>query len=358
MSGIAATELKRDHGLLRGEARRTVWVAAGVFGFLFALLFQYRILSLLKKLGMAVTPFGARFPLVLDFQHAPQWALPFLYTLDYLNAVWSATLIGLFLGGALQTFLPGLVRGRLSGKGIRQQVFAMLLGLPHMLCSCCAVGAASGLRRAGAGSAAALTFFVAAPTLNLVSLILAFQMLPLKLALARALLGLVAVLGAGYLTVRLAPGEQETPSSAAEASPASSVPEMLWSWLRHTGQLARTVLPVLLAGFLLIGLVRTLLPVETWAPRLGNGVVPTVLAALVGTVLMIPTFTEVIWVSEFTRHGMGVGPAVALLITLPSVSLPSLWALGRSLKSYRAAVCLGMLVLALGIAGGLLLSLI
>jgi hypothetical protein len=332
-------------------------VVAAIFTALFALLFQYRILSLLKKLGADVTPLGTKFPLVLDFQHASQWSLPFLYTVDYLNSVWSATLIGLCIGGAVDAFLPGWIHRRLGGGGFRQHLAGVLFGLPNMLCSCCAVSATAGLRRSGAGRGSALAFFVTAPTLNLVAILLAFQLLPLKLAMARLLLALAAAIGVTFLAARLAPepvGAAPPPAEARNTEPPGA---LIRRWLNRTGRLARTVLPTLLAGFLLIGLLRTLVPVETLATTLGNSLPATLLASTVGTVLMIPTFTEVLWVAEFTRHGMGTGPAVALLITLPAVSVPSLWALGRVLNSYKAAAALGLLILALGVVGGTLFGL-
>lgn len=332
-------------------------VIFGVFAVLFGLVFQYRILSLLNKLGIAdVTPLGTKFPISLDLQQAPQWALPFLYTVEYVNAVWSATLLGLFIGGAVQAFLPGLIRRRLGGSGFRQQLAGLLVGLPNMLCSCCAVGATAGLRASGAGRGAAMAFFVTAPTLNVVTLILAFELLPAKLALARLALGLVAALGATYLASRLIPGKQEEETCPIEAPADRSVSEMLSRWLSQTAAIARMVLPMLLVGFLLIGLLKTVVPVETVAKSFGNGLLPTAAASLLGTLLMVPTFTEVLWISEFTRAGMGEGPAIALLVTLPSVSFPSLWMLGKVLGSYRAAACLGLFVLALGLVGGLLIS--
>lgn len=337
--------------------KRTV-VLLSVFAALFALLFQYRLLSLLNRLGADVTPIGGKFPIVLDLQHAPQWALPFLYTADYLNAVWSATLLGLFIGGAIDTFLPNLIRRGLGGSGFRQHFAGVLLGLPNMLCSCCAVSATAGLRKSGAGVGSSLAFFVTAPTLNVVTVLLAFQLLPLKLAMARLLLGLVATIGVTYLVARLIPMKTAAAQPLAEAPHQESAGEMLQCWLSRTGRIARSVVPLLLVGFLLIGLVRTLLPIESIARSFGDGLLPTILSSAVGTVLMIPTFTEVLWVSEFTQHGMGTGPAVALLITLPSVSFPSLWVLGKVLNSYRIAASLGILILALGVVGGMLFSVI
>jgi uncharacterized membrane protein YraQ (UPF0718 family) len=50
---------------------------------------------------------------------------------------------------------------------------------------------------------------------------------------------------------------------------------------------------------------------------------------------------------------MGVGPAAALLMTLPPISVPSLAMLARSFKPYMLAI-VASLVVVFGIASGLL----
>lgn len=340
------------------ERRRAIWVAMPVFGLLFALLFQYRILALLGKLGVKATPLGTRFPLTLDFQAAPQWSLPFYYTLDYVNTIWFTTILGLFIGGALVSLAPAIARGNLEGNGPRQFVSGILLGLPNMFCTCCAVTTATGLRRAGAGLLGSLAFFVTAPALNVVVILLAFQLLPLKLAIARTLLGVLAAAGVTYAAARLNPRLwSQALQTSATSQVTGSVPGLMRSWIGNTWNLTRMTVPMLIAGFLIIGVFKAVFPVETVIRQFGDGVWTTLAAAVAGTFLMAPTFTEVLWVQEFTKQGMGQGPAVALLITLPAVSFPSLWVLGKTFGSYRLAASLGLGILLLGFVGGMVFSL-
>ncbi len=342
--------------MLSLRTHKQSWLALFVFTPLFALLFQYRILSLLKRLGANVTPIGTKFPLVLDFQTAPQWLLPIYHTVDYLNAIWFTTILGLFIAGAAAAFLPRLVQSRLKGNGMGQIFVGMLFGLPSMFCSCCSVGAATGLRKAGASLGPTLAYFVTAPMLNLVVILLAFELLPLKLALARLILGFAAAIGVTYVVARLVheSGAEVFPAAVAQDDQTSK--EMLTCWLRHTWDITKTVIPLLLVGLLVIGMFKTILPFETIARQFGDGWLPTLVASAIGTILMAPTFTEVLWVQEFTRQGMGMGPAVALLATLPAVSFPSLWVLGRVLKSYKAVAYLAILIFGLGLIGGMLFS--
>ena len=339
------------------RTQKAAWIALPIFAVLFALLFQYRIISLLGKLGAGLTPIGTKFPLQVDFQTAPQWLLPFYYTIDYVNSIWFTTALGLLIGGAFLSLVPALTRGSLAGNGARQHLTGVLLGIPNMLCTCCAVTTVTGLRKAGAGLLTSLAFFVTAPALNLVVILLAFQLLPLKLALARTLLGLVAAIGVTYAVARLNPqlwGEALQRNATSQRE--ESVLGLLRSWIGNTWGITKMVVPLLLIGFLLIGVFKTLLPFDAVARYFGDGIWPTLVASTIGTVLMAPTFTEVLWVQEFTRQGMATGPAVALLITLPSVSLPSLWVLGRVFGSYQMAAMLGICMMALGLIGGLVFS--
>lgn len=338
---------------------KKLWLTLSVFTMLFTLLFQYRILSLLKKLGANLTPIGTKFPITLDFNAAPGWLLPIYHTLDYLNIVWFTTLLGLFIAGAMVTLIPGLIQTCLKGKGLTQHFTGMVFGLPNMLCTCCAAGTVTGLRRGGAGLGASLAFFVTAPALNIVVLILAFDLLPLKLAFARLIMGLIAAFGVTYVVAKLVPEKSGlAPGMETVSQRDESLLEIIRSWMRNTWNISKIVVPVLVLGILMIGIFKTVLPFEVIAKHLGNSLLATFLASAAGTILMVPTFTEVLWVAEFTQKGMGIGPAVALLVTLPAVSLPSLLVLGKVLKSYKVAVYLGISILILGMLGGFVFSLL
>lgn len=341
--------------------RKKVVAAVSAFAFIFALLFQYRILSLLKTLGADITPLGGKFPIILDYVGSPLWMRPFFYTLEYFNAVWFNTLLGLLVAGAVAAFLPEFASRYLRGNQFSQHVLGAVLGIPNMLCSCCAACALPGLRKAGAGLGSTLSFFVSAPALNIVSIILAFKLLPWPLALARLLTGVIAAIGLTYVVTKLYPDtestqfdSQQTGSAFQNPAVETSAIHLLQSWIGHTGQAALAALPILALGIFIIGILKTVLPFDVIAGQLGNDFVSVFLAALIGTVLMVPTFAEVLWVKELLQYGAAIGPVMALLVTLPAVSFPSLWVLGRVYGSYRAALSLGLLILLLGFVAGIL----
>jgi uncharacterized membrane protein YraQ (UPF0718 family) len=85
---------------------------------------------------------------------------------------------------------------------------------------------------------------------------------------------------------------------------------------------------------------------------MGNSLLWLVPLAIVGTLFVIPTAAEIPIVQTLMALGLGTAPAVALLMTLPSVSLPSLLMLRKSFDA-RVLVWVGVLTMLVGIVSGL-----
>jgi uncharacterized protein len=88
-------------------------------------------------------------------------------------------------------------------------------------------------------------------------------------------------------------------------------------------------------------------------PEIGNHILWIVAFAIAGTLFVIPTAGEVPIIQAMLALGMGVGPAGALLMTLPPVSLPSLAMVYRSFR-LQTLIFVVAAVAAFGIAAGLL----
>ena len=74
--------------------------------------------------------------------------------------------------------------------------------------------------------------------------------------------------------------------------------------------------------------------------------------AIVGTLFVIPTAAEIPIVQTMMALGMGTAPAVALLMTLPSVSLPSLLMLRKDFDT-RVLVSVALMTMLVGVLSGL-----
>ncbi len=280
------------------------------------------------------------------------WSAAADYALAYGKAIWQALVLGLILGSGIKVLLPtrwvSAVLGRL---GFRSVALGSLFALPCMMCTCCAAPVAAGMRQSRASVGSVVSWWLSNPVLNPATLVFMGFVLGWGWTLFRMVLGIAMVLVVAHLAERYAEPheavalEQVLPSEADTATGG-----LLARWVREFMVLAIRLVPEYLVLVLLLGAARAWL-----FPVLGayDGIVWIVAMALAGTLFVIPTAGEVPIVQAMFALGLGAGPAGALIMTLPAVSLPSLVMLGR-VFSLRTR-----LVIAAGVAlSGMLAGLI
>jgi uncharacterized membrane protein YraQ (UPF0718 family) len=115
--------------------------------------------------------------------------------------------------------------------------------------------------------------------------------------------------------------------------------EEVRGWMRETWWFVRAIVPLLLLGVFLVGIIGELLP-DTWVQRWlgGSGVPATFLATILGSVSYFATMTEAAFVDKLMSMGMGPGPALSLLLTGPGLSLPNWLAVAKVFGAKKAAV--------------------
>jgi len=117
-------------------------------------------------------------------------------------------------------------------------------------------------------------------------------------------------------------------------------------WMSQTWTFARTIIPLLFGGVFATGFVGALLPAETVAQWVGgNGLRANFVASIVGSLWYFATLTEIPLLQALIGLGMGKGPALALLLAGPTLSLPSVIVVGRYLGFKKTAVFVGLVVL-------------
>jgi hypothetical protein len=130
-------------------------------------------------------------------------------------------------------------------------------------------------------------------------------------------------------------------------------------WLHSTWSFAKQILPllaggVLLAGFLLGGpeTKQGIIPNE-WIASLvgGNGLFANFFASIVGAFMYFATLTEVPIVQGLINSGMGKGPALALLLAGPALSLPSMLVIRSVIGTQKTAVYVSLVVVMATISG-------
>jgi len=111
------------------------------------------------------------------------------------------------------------------------------------------------------------------------------------------------------------------------------------AWLRESWWFVRMIFPLLLVGVFIVGIIGALLPeewIETWLG--GAGLRQSFLATMIGAITYFATMTEAPFVDTLMNLGMGKGPALALLLTGPGISLPNWLAIAKVFGAKKALV--------------------
>ena len=133
----------------------------------------------------------------------------------------------------------------------------------------------------------------------------------------------------------------------------------LRDWVRATRDFAVQILPLLFGGVLVAGFLlgrpghMALIP-EQWIAGLvgSNSLGSNLIASVAGALMYFATLTEVPIMQGLIGAGMAQGPALALLLAGPSLSLPSLLVIGGELGVKKTLVYVS-LVIALSTAAGM-----
>lgn len=213
-----------------------------------------------------------------------------------------------------------------------------------------------GLRKQRVSISSALAFFLGNPVLNPATVIFIGFVLGWSFAAIRVAFGILLVLGAAWLAGRLAPNRAVVPQAAHDGAfapieqPQRGIGSLLAAWLRALWVEIYTLLPGYALIVLVLGGLRAwLFPADFTIHAAGLGA--TALLAAIGTAFVIPTAGEVPIVQTLLAHGMGFGPAAALLITLPAISLPSIFIV-RNVFPKRVLAFAAAAVFAVGVVAG------
>lgn len=132
------------------------------------------------------------------------------------------------------------------------------------------------------------------------------------------------------------------------------------AWLRATWEYALLILPYLFGGVLVAGFLlgrpgeEALIPAR-WVQAAvgGNSWAACAVASVAGAFMYFATLTEVPILQGLLGAGMGQGPALALLLAGPALSLPSMLVLRRILGTKKTLVYIALVVVAATLAGKL-----
>ncbi|WP_297418505.1 permease [Clostridium sp.] len=282
----------------------------------------------------------------------PSFAAATLYMTSYFTSVWKAVILGLLIGSLVQVLFPkAWIKKTLGSENIKSTVFAGLTSLPGMMCTCCAAPVTVGLKKSSASTNGALAFFLGNPTLNPATIIFIGFVLGWKFAILRVIMGIVLVLGISTLSSKFSKDEQtDIELLNSESKTLENTDNLLIKWLKALLQLVIDTIPAYLIVVAILGAFRAwLFPAVN--PAWGNSFLIIIGLAIAGTLFVIPTAGEIPIIQALMALGLGTGPAAALLITLPAVSLPSLLLVKRAFPT-RILIFVGTATAIIGIISG------
>jgi hypothetical protein len=125
----------------------------------------------------------------------------------------------------------------------------------------------------------------------------------------------------------------------------------LGEWFASSWGYAKLILPLLLGGVLVAGLLlgrpgfEGLIP-SGWVENAvgGSGLGATLFAAVAGALMYFATLTEVPILQGLIGAGMGPGPALALLLAGPALSLPNMIVIASVIGWKKTSVYVGLVV--------------
>lgn len=122
-------------------------------------------------------------------------------------------------------------------------------------------------------------------------------------------------------------------------------------WIEASWSLTKQIFPLLIAGILISGFLLGdtvhdgIIPSSwvSWAVG-GNSFASNFISSLLGAFMYFATLTEVPILQGLMNNGMGKGPALALLLAGPALSLPSLLVLRNIMGTKKTIVYLALVV--------------
>jgi len=300
--------------------------------------------------------------------------------LNYLSAhVITCLVPALFIAGAIATFVSQAAILKYFGpqaKKILSYSVASVSGAVLAVCSCTVLPLFAGIYKRGAGLGPAIAFLYSGPAINVLAIVYSAKLLGYDIGIARAIGAIVFSVVIGLIMALIYRKDKSKADAQAfamlAADPAGKsiwqqiifigalvailifaasknwiatgiflavLAVILWrwftrgeivQWLKETLHFTRLIIPWLLVGVFVAGILTVVIPQSVVTNYVGgNSIFANFIASFLGALMYFATLTEVPVVKAFMELGMGKGPALALLLAGPALSLPSMIVLGR-----------------------------
>ncbi len=308
-----------------------------------------------------------------------------------------------FIAGAISVFVKKEAILKYLGHKTKKYVsysIASVSGSILAVCSCTILPLFAGIRKRGAGLGPAITFLFSGPAINIAAMFLTISVLGLHIGLARIsfaiLLSILVGLSMDFIfREKVKKGElfmQESKEvklskrillvfffsmvmvlivNGLQIDKLLKYSLMLFftlttailvvfkfrkettkEWLKETWSFTKLLMPYLFIGVFIAGFLMPLLPQELIEGIVGQNTLPAnLVASIFGAFMYFSTLTEIPILQALIAKGMSKGPALALLLAGPSLSLPNVLVVRRVLGTKKTAVYVTLVVIYSTMAG-------
>jgi len=309
----------------------------------------------------------------------------------------------LFIAGAISVFVKKDAVLKYLGhksKKIISYSIASVSGAILAVCSCTILPLFAGIRKRGAGLGPAITFLFAGPAINIAAIFLTMSVLGFKIGLARAIAAISLSIIVGLTMAFIFREKTEEGGLFMQESKETKISErvlfiffglmiavlivnglqisqllkyiLMFSfaiavvllaifkfhkettseWLHETWNFSKTLLPLLFIGVFIAGFIMPLLPQNLIEKLVGqNNLMGNLVSSIFGAFMYFSTLTEIPILQALIAKGMASGPALALLLSGPSLSLPNMLVIRKVLGTKKTVVYVSLVIIYSIIAG-------
>jgi uncharacterized membrane protein YraQ (UPF0718 family) len=123
-------------------------------------------------------------------------------------------------------------------------------------------------------------------------------------------------------------------------------------WMGNTWTFSKLLIPLLFGGVFIVGFLGALVPEEQVATLVGdNSLFSNFIASVVGCAFYFATLTEIPILEALMKNGMASGPALALLLAGPALSIPSILVIRSVIGNKKTVVFVALVVVMATFAG-------
>jgi uncharacterized membrane protein YraQ (UPF0718 family) len=128
--------------------------------------------------------------------------------------------------------------------------------------------------------------------------------------------------------------------------------EEFLEWMGNTWTFSKLLIPLLFGGVFIVGFLGALVPEKQVAAWVGdNSLQSNLVSSIVGCLFYFATLTEVPILEALMRNGMASGPALALLLAGPALSIPSILVIRSVIGNLKTAVFVALVVIMSTVVG-------